>query len=123
MEWYIRVLNKYAVFTGQAQRAEYWYFVLFNFLFALGLDIFDHIIGIRILSSLYSLVVLIPGIAVAVRRLHDTDRSGWWLLINLIPVIGWIVCLVFLVQDSDPQENRFGPNPKILVGVPVPQPS
>jgi uncharacterized membrane protein YhaH (DUF805 family) len=123
MEWYVLVLNKYAVFTGRAQRAEYWYFVLFNSLFWIGLRIFDRLIGIQILSNVYALAVFIPGLAVAVRRLHDTDRSGWWLLIGLIPVIGWIILIIFLAEDGQPQENRYGSNPKVLVGIPAAQPS
>ncbi len=117
MEWYTRVLNKYAVFTGRAQRAEYWYFVLFNALFWIGLRVFDRLIGIEILSTVYALAVFVPGLAVAIRRLHDTDHSGWWLLIGLIPVIGWIIMIIFLVEDSQPQVNRYGPNPKVLVDI------
>ena len=70
---------------------------------------------IGLLSGLYTLGVLIPGIAVSVRRLHDTDRTGWWLLMYLIPVIGALVFLVFMVQDSKPGENHYGPNPKAAI--------
>jgi len=119
MNWYLDVLKKYAVFSGRARRKEYWMFVLFNLIVAIILGIVDSMMGtisepygVGMLGGLYSLAVLLPGIAVGVRRLHDTDRSGWWLLISLIPVIGWIVLIVFFVQDSTPGENRFGPNPK-----------
>lgn len=119
MNWYIGVLKKYAVFSGRAQRSEFWYFVLFNVIITGVLSWIDRALGATIgsmgtgiLSSLYSLAVLIPSIAVGVRRLHDTDRSGWWLLIGLIPIIGWIVLIVFYVQDSQPGENKYGPNPK-----------
>ncbi len=116
MNWYVEVLKKYAVFDGRARRSEYWYFFLFNFIagFVLGLvDIgLAAVLGMGFLSGLYGLAVLIPGIAVSVRRLHDTNRSGWWLLIGLIPVIGALVLLFFMVQDSTPGKNQFGDNPK-----------
>lgn len=119
MNWYIDVLRKYAVFSGRARRKEYWFFVLFNILVSLLLGIIDgltgsfsHSAGIGLLGGLYTLAVLIPSIAVSVRRLHDTDRSGWWLLISLIPVIGAIVLLIFMVLDSQTGENQYGPNPK-----------
>lgn len=113
MNWYLEVMKKYAVFTGRAQRAEYWMFFLFNFIIAFVLGFIEGLVGgPGILGILYSLVVLIPGIAVSIRRLHDTDRSGWWLLIGFVPLIGAIVLLVFMVQDSKPGENQFGANPK-----------
>ena len=119
MNWYIVVLKKYAVFSGRARRMEYWYFALFNLLISIGLSFVDIMtgtlspeIGIGLLSGLYTLAVLIPSIAVSVRRLHDTDRSGWWLLLLLIPLIGVIVILVFMVLDSNPETNEYGPNPK-----------
>jgi uncharacterized membrane protein YhaH (DUF805 family) len=118
MNWYLDVLKKYAVFSGRARRKEYWMFVLFNLIIAIVLGIVDSMMGtvteqgIGLLGGLYSLAVLLPGIGVGIRRLHDTDRSGWWLLIGLIPLIGLIVLIVFFVQDSTPGENRFGPNPK-----------
>ncbi len=119
MNWYLQVLKKYAVFTGRAQRAEFWYFVLFNLLISVALALIDVAIGtyseeygIGLLYGVYALAVLLPGIAVAVRRLHDTGRSGWWYLIGLIPLIGAIVLIVFWVQDSQPGANQHGPNPK-----------
>jgi uncharacterized membrane protein YhaH (DUF805 family) len=112
MNWYIEVLKKYAVFSGRARRKEYWYFVLFNLIIMIILTIIDLAIDSSILSTLYSLAVLIPSIAVDVRRLHDTNRTGWWLLIGLIPIIGWIVLIIFMVQDSQKGENQYGPNPK-----------
>lgn len=113
MNWYLEVLKKYAVFSGRARRKEYWMFVLFNMIIGLVLGFVEGLVdGPGVLSSLYSLAVLIPGIAVSVRRLHDTGRSGWWLLIGLVPLIGAIVLLVFMVQDSDPAANPYGPNPK-----------
>ncbi len=108
-QWYLGVLKKYAVFTGRARRKEYWMFTLFNILIAFLLGIFEALIGAGdILSNLYSLAVLIPGIAVAVRRLHDTDRSGWWLLLP-------IVNIVFLALEGQSGTNRFGSDPKEVV--------
>jgi uncharacterized membrane protein YhaH (DUF805 family) len=116
MRWYLDVLRKYAVFSGRARRMEYWMFVLFNLIIALVLGAIDGLLGIQgVLGGLYSLAVLIPSLAVAVRRLHDTNRSGWWILINLIPVIGWIIFIIFAVQDSQPGPNQYGPNPKEAV--------
>ena len=119
MNWYLEALKKYAVFSGRARRKEYWYFFLFNILISIVLAVIDGMTGtldaeagIGLLGGIYGLAVLIPGLAVSVRRLHDTDRSGWWLLIVLIPLIGAIVILVFMVQDSKPNENQYGSNPK-----------
>ena len=113
MNYYLSVLKKYAVFSGRARRAEYWYFVLFNMIIGIVLGIIDGGIGSgSILSGIYPLAVLIPSIAVSVRRLHDTNHSGWWLLINLLPLIGTIILVVFLVRDSQPGKNQYGPNPK-----------
>jgi uncharacterized membrane protein YhaH (DUF805 family) len=118
MNWYIGVLKKYAVFSGRARRKEYWMFVLINLLIGLALGIISMPLGLTsengnsVLTTLYSLAVLLPNIAVAVRRLHDTDRSGWWFFISFIPLLGFIVMLVFMVTDSTPGDNRYGPNPK-----------
>lgn len=113
MNWYLGVLKKYAEFTGRARRTEYWMFVLISIVVTIVLSVLEMIVGgPGVLAGLYSLAVLIPSIAVAVRRLHDTDRSGWWLLIGFLPLIGAIILLVFLVQDSKPGQNQFGPNPK-----------
>lgn len=120
MNWYLEVLKKYAVFGGRARRKEYWYFFLFNALIGIVLAIVDGVTGtlvpgagIGLLGGLYSLAVFIPGFAVTVRRLHDTGKSGWWLLIFLVPLVGVIVFLVFMVKDSQPGENQYGPNPKV----------
>ena len=120
MNWYLEVLKKYAVFSGRTRRKEYWYFILFNTLISIALTIIDGVTGtlnveagVGLLSGIYAFVVLIPSIAVAVRRLHDTNRSGWWLFIMLIPIIGAIVLIVFFVSDSKPEENQYGLNPKL----------
>lgn len=119
MNWYLEVLKKYAVFSGRARRSEYWYFALFNFIISIVLTVFDIAAGsfsqeteMGLIGGIYTLAMLIPSIAVSVRRLHDTGRSGWWLLIGLIPLIGVIVLLVFAVQDSKPGQNQYGENPK-----------
>ena len=119
MNWYLHVLKNYATFSGRARRKEYWMFFLFNVLISLGLGVLDVVAGTYsveyetgFFSGLYSLLVLIPSIAVSVRRLHDTNRSGWWIVISLIPIIGVLVLFVFTCLDSQPGTNRFGANPK-----------
>ncbi len=119
MNWYVDVLKKYAVFEGRPRRQEYWMFFLFNVIIGFVLGLVDGFAGLTIgesgagmLGSIYSLAVLCPGIAVAIRRLHDTGRSGFWLLIAFVPCIGFIVLLVFMIQDSEPNANQHGPNPK-----------
>ena len=118
MSWYIEVLKKYAVFSGRARRSEYWFFALFNIIIGIVLIIIDSLIGttsegaaIGLLTGIYSLAVLIPGLAVAVRRLHDTEKSAWALLVMLIPLIGGFIFLYFMVSDSDPGRNRYGRHP------------
>jgi len=111
-------LKRYADFQGRSRRKEYWMYTLFIFLVSMVLTMIDLGMGtgtptgFGILSGLFSLAILIPSIAVGVRRLHDTDRSGWWILIGLIPLIGFIVLLVFYVQDGTPGTNKFGASPK-----------
>ena len=119
MEWYLKVIKQYTDFKGRARRKEYWMFFLFNAIFLAILSLIDQFTGTYnsdwgygLLSGLYSLAVLIPGIAVAARRLHDTGKSGWMLLIAFIPLIGVIWLLVLFVTDSDPGSNKYGPNPK-----------
>jgi|TARA_B110000238_G_scaffold192217_1_gene227317 uncharacterized membrane protein YhaH (DUF805 family) len=113
MEWYISVLKQYAVFEGRARRKEYWMFSLFNFVIVIAIGIIESVIGTDgIIYSLYLLLMLIPSIAVTIRRLHDTGRSGWWLLVAFIPLVGSITLLVFLVLDSETENNHYGANPK-----------
>ena len=122
MSWYLTVLKKYAVFRGRASRKEYWMFVLFNIIILAVLMLVEGIAfrgRSNLLASLYQLAILIPGYAVQVRRLHDTNRSGWWSLIGVVPLIGSIVLLVFTVEDSQPEENRYGPNPKAVAAWPT----
>jgi uncharacterized membrane protein YhaH (DUF805 family) len=120
-EWFLSVLkNKYADFEGRARRKEYWMFVLFQFIIFVGVMVLSTVGGMisSILGLLFSLVflvialgLLVPGLAIAVRRLHDTGRSGWFILLSMVPVIGLVV-LVFLCLDSQPGDNQYGPNPK-----------
>jgi uncharacterized membrane protein YhaH (DUF805 family) len=118
MDWYIGVWRQYAVFTGRARRKEYWMFFLVNLAIVVALDIADAAIGTStrsgfgVLAGLYGLAVLIPSLAVAVRRLHDTDKSGWWVLIGLVPFVGGIILIVLLALDGTPGPNRFGSDPK-----------
>ena len=118
MSWFVEALKKYAVFSGRSRRKEYWFFVLFVVIISIVLSIIDSLVGtdrstgVGLFGTIFSLAILIPSIAVTVRRLHDIDRTGWWVLISLVPLIGWIVLLVFTVQDSTPGTNRYGPNPK-----------
>ena len=120
MSWYLAVLRKYAVFQGRARRKEFWYFFLFNLIVTVVLAVvdmatgmFDDELGFGILQGLYSLAILLPSLAVTVRRLHDTDRSGWWILIGVIPIVGNIWLLVLLVLDGQSESNRFGDDPKL----------
>lgn len=130
MNWYIKVLKQYVDFGGRARRKEYWMFTLFNAIVSIVLAVIDYILGtasfissggpgevsasfnIGLLGGIYALAVLLPGLAVAIRRLHDTDRSGWWILIGLIPFVGGIVLLVFFVLEGTRSANRFGADPK-----------
>jgi uncharacterized membrane protein YhaH (DUF805 family) len=112
MNWYLEVLKKYVEFDGRARRTEYWMFALVNFIVSLVLAfLLGRVLG-GVIPALYSLAVLLPSIAVTIRRLHDTGRTGWWWLIVFVPVIGWIVLLIFMVLDSDAGENQYGPSPK-----------
>jgi len=130
--------GKYASFTGRARRSEFWWFWLFNLIVTVILNIIDNAVGwivdlgsetintgsgiitfangdIGALSTIWALVVLLPFLSVTIRRLHDTDRSGWWWWIWLVPCVGPIVLLVFMLLDSTPGDNRFGANPKGFV--------
>lgn len=128
MTWYAVVMRKYAVFAGRARRREYWFFVLFNELISLGIVLVGmslafglgglgaEAVAIRAASLvvlyLYALASFLPALAVSVRRLHDRNLRGWWVLIGLVPVAGMIVLIVFFAMDGDAGQNRFGPSPK-----------
>ncbi len=126
MKYYLDVIKNYVKFDGRARRKEYWMFVLFNVIFSIVASIIDNVAGLNfssdyssygmystgIIASLYSLAVLIPSLAVGVRRLHDIGKSGWWLLISLIPLVGGIWLLVLLATNGVVGENQYGPDPK-----------
>ena len=114
MDYFIGNVKKYADFTGRARRKEYWMYSLFYMIFYVLLMVIDAVLGTGVLSGIYALALLIPCISIATRRLHDTGRSGWWQLIVLIPIIGAIILLIFLVQDSH-AENSYGQNPKLPI--------
>lgn len=112
MHWYVDVLKKYATFSGRAGRPEFWMFTLISFVISIVLAVIDSALGTApVIGLVYSLAVLLPGLAVGVRRLHDIDRSGWWLLLALIPILGSIVLLVFFALPGAPGENSYGPKP------------
>jgi uncharacterized membrane protein YhaH (DUF805 family) len=125
MNWVLEVFNKYAEFNGRARRKEYWYFYLFNFIVSIVISVIGQVMAYQsdnestslsiiysVVVILYSLILVLPQWAVTVRRLHDTNRSGWWILIQLIPIIGAIITLIYLIEDSTPGDNQYGPNPK-----------
>ena len=122
MNWYLKVLKQYADFRGRARRKEFWMFNLFNaiVIFALMLAIISkEMAGSNILSVIgmvlfggYALAVFLPSLAVYVRRLHDVGKSGWWLFIGIIPIVGGIILLVWYCQRSQACENEYGANPK-----------
>lgn len=125
MNWYLRVLNQYSDFNGRARRKEYWMFALVNFIISLAIVGLDNalgqsfsytgnVLGAGVFNSIYNLLILIPSLAVAVRRLHDVGKSGWMLLIGLIPLVVAIWLLILLLRDSEAGENKYGPNPKDL---------
>lgn len=119
MSWYLAVWKSYAVFDGRARRSEFWYFTLFNLIALIVLAIIGRAFGSSgssVLIGLYLLASFLPGLAVTVRRLHDTNRSGWLVLLSFIPLIGSIVLLVFEAQNGTPGPNAYGPNPKDASG-------
>ena len=120
-------LQKYVTFSGRARRSEYWYFVLFSVIVSIVASFIDSILGTRsssgtgVIQALAQLALLLPGLAVGARRLHDTGRTAWWLLIGLIPIVGAIVLIIFFVQDSH-GDNQYGPSPKAFGGAYEPPP-
>ncbi len=120
MDWYLKVLRNYMGFSGRARRKEYWMFVLVSFVLGVVLSIVDGILGWHlykeqgVLTTLYGLLIFIPSWAVQFRRLHDTDRTAWWLLLLIIPIIGLLVIFIFNCQSGTPGPNRYGASPKEL---------
>jgi uncharacterized membrane protein YhaH (DUF805 family) len=112
MNWFVAVLKKYAVFSGRARRKEYWMFTLIYILIAIVLGFLDSMLGgAGILGILLAIGLFVPSLAVTVRRLHDTDRSGWWVLIAFVPFVGWLVLLVFMVLAGTSGSNPYGEDP------------
>ena len=115
--------NNYANFSGRALRSEYWWWVVFVWIAGIVANIIDRALGLTIyttnmngieqgsgpIAAIVGLALIIPGLAVLVRRLHDTDRSGWWFWLVIIPIIGWIVLIVFLASSGTPGPNKYGP--------------
>lgn len=136
MNWYTKVLKQYVDFSGRARRTEYWMFTLFNVVISIVLAVVDGLVfgtgsfsamsgagsvgfsaNLGVLGTIYTLAVLLPSLAVGVRRLHDTNRSGWWLLIGLVPIVGAIVLLVFFATEGTRGANSHGPDPKAVAAV------
>ena len=120
MEWATLPLKRYAEFTGRSRRKEYWMFTLLAIGIYIVASIVDRIAGMNGMiagrygpvTALVALGLLVPTLAVSIRRLHDSDRSGWWLLLGLVPMVGEIIVLVFMVLGGTPGANRFGADPK-----------
>lgn len=130
MEWFRLAWGRYAEFGGRSRRQEYWMFTLIQFLivftgYIVGLVLIAVGIGAVILGLcfLYSLISFIPAMAVSTRRLHDTGKSGWFMLIGFIPFVGGIILIILLASDGDPGMNQYGPNPKLPMPYPMPYPS
>ncbi|MCW7752786.1 DUF805 domain-containing protein [Desulfobotulus sp. H1] len=112
MDWYLSVLKQYAVFTGRSGRKEFWNFFLVNMVFLLIITIIEGLLGIRgTIGALYSLLVLMPAMGVCIRRLHDTGRSGFWIFLFLIPLLGGLVLLYLMAGRGEPGANLYGPVP------------
>ena len=119
MHWYLKVLKNYVGFQGRAQQAEYWMFALFNVLASVLLTVGDFALGTYdpeagggLLTAIYALAIFLPSLAVTIRRLHDTGRTGWWCLIAIVPCVGAIVLIVFLAQAGERGSNAYGPDPR-----------
>jgi len=115
MNWYLKVLKQYADFNGRSRRKEYWMFVLINLIISWSLALLDYAAGtsiFSIVSTIYSLAIFVPALAVSVRRLHDIGKSGWYYLLVLLPIIGWIWLIVLFATDSEAGPNKWDQNPK-----------
>jgi uncharacterized membrane protein YhaH (DUF805 family) len=121
MNWWLTCMKKYADFNGRARRAEYWMFFLFSFIFAIVAMFLDNFLGTAseelgygLFYILFGLAIIIPSWAVLVRRLHDIGKSGWWVFISLVPIVGGIWLFILTITDSEPGFNEYGENPKLL---------
>lgn len=109
--------QNYCNFSGRSSRSEYWWYSLFTFILGFIIAIFAGILGENAGNALTGIVYLalfLPGLGLTVRRLHDINKSGWWILINLIPLVGWIIKLIWLCKDSDSTDNQYGPVPNVV---------
>jgi uncharacterized membrane protein YhaH (DUF805 family) len=113
--------SNYVNFSDRAARSEYWYWILFYFIGAIVTGAIDAAIGMSITTGLFGLAMLLPNLAVSIRRLHDLDRTGWWILIGLIPIVGWIILLIWYCTKGTDGQNRFGPDPLAGVAAPMPR--
>jgi uncharacterized membrane protein YhaH (DUF805 family) len=111
--------SNYMNFSGRACRSEYWYWILFIIIADIVAAIIDQALGIQLVTGLFGLVTIIPNIAIAIRRLHDLDRTGWWVLLGFIPLIGWIILLIWYVTKGTDGPNRFGPDPLATLAIPA----
>lgn len=123
MTWFVMALKKYATFSGRSRRKEYWMFFLFVTLIMIGLAIIDLLVGtyneaagIGLLQGLFGLATLVPYLALNARRLHDTGKSGWLQLLFIIPLVGFILWIIWMVTEGDRVTNKYGPNPKFAEG-------
>lgn len=117
MNYYSICLSKFADFSGRARRREYWTFALVNCLIAmllliLGLAFGEDSPASNIMVTIFYLIMLVPNLSVSVRRLHDIGKSGWYMFLSLIPLIGGLILLIWSLMDSEPGENQYGKNPK-----------
>ncbi|AYA37641.1 DUF805 domain-containing protein [Hymenobacter oligotrophus] len=126
MQYFLHALKNYATFSGRARRKEYWLFTLFNLIFAVSAIVLDNLlgtaldgIGYGVVYGLYSLGMIIPGLAVAVRRLHDVNKSGWFMFIALVPLIGGIWLLVLMCTEGTRGDNPYGADPKAAAHEPI----
>jgi uncharacterized membrane protein YhaH (DUF805 family) len=111
-DWYLKVIREYANFKGRATRSEFWYFTLVNFLVSLIINIVGTTLGLPILGFIYAAALFVPSVAVGTRRLHDIGKSGWWQLIGIIPVVGWILLIIWFATKSA-EDNQYGKKPII----------
>ncbi|MBD0740092.1 DUF805 domain-containing protein [Streptomyces sp. CBMA29] len=118
MQWYIDVLKKYAVFSGRARRKEYWMYFLFNCIALVVMIIIGAVAHTMIPYFIYVIAIILPTLGVTVRRLHDTGKSGWMVLLGLIPLVGGIIMLVFACTEGERSQNAYGPDPKAADGLP-----
>ncbi|WP_138755660.1 DUF805 domain-containing protein [Paenibacillus sinopodophylli] len=113
MQWYLKAIKNYAGVDGRSRRMEFWMFFLINFLITMALAFVESLIGLpSLLSGLYTLAIIVPSIAVTVRRLHDIGKSGGWIFIGLVPAVGWIILLVFFIMEGE-SINKYGRDPKL----------